>query len=556
MATVLPDTIKYADEMKPVSVPANKFGTFSFLPTTSGPYTSTNNTIRIPIQSSGFVDMANATLRFSAAIAAGGCSAYVDGSAIAFFRRLTIYSASGQQLSSIDQLNRLQNALEDIEYNRSTCNSYRSILEGTAVQRHRVRIDIGAVAAAEYPITFYLNDQLVDTLTTATAKSVKIGEFTFASTAVALTLVITHLPTGQTRTVVLGTASVDGAVGPVSVGGSATAGSFQIAGVDVQTGNSASFEYIPQVMPQCTIINTSGALAPVAPANPTGCYSQTTRWFELPVMNLLSSLNVYVPAFLSPAGYYLEFLLDSDRNALVPSNSLTTSTATYTLDNVMLHAPVISYDNAVMSSMVDMVNKVGMIKMSGVDWQSQVVSLASTSTQATIPLGFKFKSLKSILFFVQAQSPATTPSNFVFAQSAREGLQITQYFLSSGTAVYPAQPILGGGADRRNRNGEIVMELLKSVSKLSDIRLGTKIDKDNFGLIQSQGGVACYGIDLESSSAQEFIKSGLNNNSSAETLYLNLTLAGGPTVDSTIYIYACYDSDVAVLANRDVIVDR
>jgi hypothetical protein len=504
--------------------------------------------------------MANSTIRFSGTIATnGGCSAYVDGSAIAFFRRCVIYSASGQQLSSVDQLNRLQNCLEDIEYNRSTCHSYRSILEGTATQRHRIRISMTGVTPA-FTLNFYLNDQYVDGLllvpeTATNVKTIKVGEFTFAvaGTDAAPTVAITHLPTGQTVTIApVAGATAEVAVGPITAG-SITANVLTIAGCSLATGDSIAFEYIPQVLSQSNIINSSGAYSPVKPADPTGTYTQTEVFYELPMMTLLSSLNVYLPLFLSPAGYYFEFTLDSDRNALLRSNNLATSTATFSLDNVAIHCPVIAYDNAVMSSMVDMVNKIGMIKMSGVDWTSQIVAVPSAQTEFNIPLGFKYKSLKSILFFAQAQAPA----NFVFAQSSRQRLPITQFFLQSGTAVYPQQPVRAGGTNTRNRNGELIMELLKSVSKLSDIRLGTKIDKDNYGLTQAQGGTGVYGLDLESSQAQAFLKSGLNNSSSAEQLYLNISLgAGGAGVDSTLFIFACYDSDIVIMANRDVISER
>ena len=113
--SVIPPSIRYSDQVKPVSVSASKSGVRVFPPTTSGSYTSTNNILRIPIQSSGFLDMRNATLRYSITQTTGGASAYLDGSAIAPFRRLTIYSASGQQLAYVDNLKRLQNVLEDFD---------------------------------------------------------------------------------------------------------------------------------------------------------------------------------------------------------------------------------------------------------------------------------------------------------------------------------------------------------------------------------------------------------------------------------------------------------
>jgi hypothetical protein len=253
-------------------------------------------------------------------------------------------------------------------------------------------------------------------------------------------------------------------------------------------------------------------------------------------------------------GYIFEFQCDADRPVFVPSNN-TASPCAYAIDDVAFHINQVVYDMSVHQNMVQLTNQLGALQMTGVDYQSQIFNLGNT-TSASIPLGFKFKSLKSLTFF----AVKNTTGQFDFTQSAREVLPISSFQLQSGSSYYPEQPVLGAqvstyAGNYRSRDSELIVELLKSVSKLSDIRLGSRINTYNYGLSQSFGGKSVYGLDLESSPAVAFIRSGLNNSSTAEQLYLNINLAAAPG-SVTLYIYACFDSDLLVMANRDIAVSK
>jgi hypothetical protein len=100
---------------------------------------------------------------------------------------------------------------------------------------------------------------------------------------------------------------------------------------------------------------------------------------------------------------------------------------------------------------------------------------------------------------------------------------------------------------------ESVTELQKSVSKFGSIIHGSALDKDVYGLTQANGGKFICGLDLESD--QAFIEAGLNTQENG--LSAILEIQGGDNMPAgNIFVYACYDTSISLLANGNVVALR
>ena len=104
----------------------------SFMPNTAGPYTSTNNIIRIPLNSTGFLDGNHSYLSFDCLFgSAGGGTQGFDGSAHSLIRQLRIEGSDGSELERVDNYNVIQSSMSDLQVGQDHAGTILNELDDT-----------------------------------------------------------------------------------------------------------------------------------------------------------------------------------------------------------------------------------------------------------------------------------------------------------------------------------------------------------------------------------------------------------------------------------------
>lgn len=509
--------LKYSEALRPIAAPSS-VQTRKFLPTTSGPYTPSNNIIRIPLNANAFVDTKNLMLRFSLKNNSAA-TAKIDGSAASFIQELAVLSPDGSALSTVQNYGKLYAALNSLEKSRDNRIGISNALEGSTVgDSSNVFTFASTGTAAEVVINGV-------TLTRGTAGSVAINEyFSIATTAVATDIVVNGV------TFTTGVAKSDTIFG-LTFATTGTANVFVIGGISFTLGTASAariFNY-----------STNNALAAVPLA------AGASRVFCVPLVTPLCKLNQLWPALLvGGQGCVIQITCALNADAVFFQSS---GTPDYIVDGVEVSAPVINMSDAMVQNMRQALMSTGSLSMSSVDFQNFVYPYSSGTSALSIPIAMRARSLKSVYFF--AQSTQSAANYNIPRTSARENIGITSIQLRIGSALYPSSAIQVSTTNV----AEAVMELVKSVAKLNDIRLGSAIDYSNFLASQEDGGQALYGIDLEAFVGE--IEAGLDTSTNALQMSLELTCA--PTAAAgQIQTYCFFDDALSILPNGSVVATK
>jgi hypothetical protein len=287
-----------------------------------------------------------------------------------------------------------------------------------------------------------------------------------------------------------------------------------------------------------------------ATASPTG----SSKFYAHNLLSCLSKLDVLYPAFaIGGGGIVLELTLAQPQEVLTNCSSIGTQPS-YDIQAVEIIAPVIQYPDSVVQSFKQMVQAQGSVSMSSVSYQSFVYPIPGSASPQTvsIPIALRSRSLKAVYFFFQPNSSST---DFSYPRtSARESPTAMSYYLRVGSQYFPASNIQYSTAGGPGGLTEAVIELEKSVSKLTDIRHGSVLSATNFALPQVRGGTAIFGIDLEAS-AISFLENGINTADNALSCYLEISNLTG-LVAGNVQIYALFDNTISVMANGNLLVTK
>ncbi len=529
--TTIPNEIKFSESLKPISV-AGKQSSMVFLPTTAGTYTPTgNNIIRFSVNANKFLDYRNMVLKGTLTNSSAN-NGFLDHSASSFIQRLSVLSPSQQLLQYTDNYGRLHAMLSDIQQNKVTEDGIGSILQGYNKRSGEIRFAFSADGV--YTISY------VDTNGTAVSfgnldvaaaalTTVNVFDWTFTSTAVANQMSVSYKG-ASTGTFLISGGAGSGecrCVGGVNFRGDQGAGTDNLAingnALDA-AGDIACFSAFPDEEPTSRngqVITNAGSIE-----------------FEIPIINVLSSLKTYTPGMLlGGVGLTFEILLAANRDVLTPA--IEASACTYTITNPSLIVPTIEYDSAVNSSLVSMMDKVGSVSLSTQAFESMIYPVANSTSSLSIPLSFKKRSIKAIYVYSGSNSAQN-----VRTTCGRNRLRITKMQLRNGADYYPLQPC--------DTDQVAFVETLRGFGRLNDLKLGSKINDYSFNATAALGGQACFSLDLESA-ALSFIESGLNNANTGSQLYLDLQTTGNNDIlAGNVYIWCLYDETLTMM-NRDVI---
>jgi hypothetical protein len=436
------------------------------------------------------------------------------------------------------------NALYDVERDLGNREGYGNLLEGAS--NDNVKISLAGTATAN-ALVVRVNNTAIRTLTIGGGvDSCRAGPFVFGVTATANEVTIqgvsaytatgtASIANGNTLTITLGGVG-SGYVDGIQFRTSATAGLLAIDGANLLVGTPTScvVEYSPR---QHSAVVQSEVFV-----------QNTEREYTIPIHGCMTRLEVLYPALLvGGGGIVLQLTLPTNDDQVFFSAHKTTKPV-YEVSSVELFVPVLNYPDSLVGSLKQAIQQLGSINISTTDIQNFVYPYTA-SANMSIAVPVRVRSLKALYFFFQSNQ--TSADYTIPRTSARERIDITSWNLRVGSQLFPASAVQMSSTDA----AQGVCELLKSVAKLGDLRLGSYLSKDNYNLSQANGGLFVLGIDLESLEENMNQESGLDTSSQALPVYLELTNAA-PATAGVCYIYALYDSTLSVLANGNMIMSK
>jgi hypothetical protein len=531
-----PASLKYSEAFKPVSVPS-QVATAKFLPTTSQPYNPNNNVVRIPLNSNSFLDLRNLALKFKIKNNASGAPMFLDGNAGSLIQQLNVIGPDGAYLSQVQNYNRMYNGLCDVEKSMDVLGSVYNLLEGASNRNCRIWLQ-NVLSATANQIAVYMNDTLMGTLILGSGvTTVRAGEYTFGTTATAGYFTVTHRDT-----------SINVTVGTTAGGASINGNTFTVGTTNTLVVNGVSLLIDGTVGGRQGMIEDSCNNSKSAFVQSEVIANNASTTYCVNLVAPITRLPVHWPAgHVTGGGVQLElFLAPADQVMFSP---IPTTAPIYEATDFEAIVPVINYSEAVNMAFKSMLQQMGSVTMSSTDYQSFVIPVTNNFGTVSAPLAFRYRSLKSILFFFNATQSATDYT--VPRVSARQfpSSNTLQFQLRVGSSLFPRQPV----SISASNFAESVTELQKSVSKFGSIIHGSALDKDVYGLTQAQGGKFICGLDLESD--QAFIEAGLNTQENG--LSAILEIQGGDNMPAgNIFVYACYDTSISLLANGNVVALR
>lgn len=525
MATT-PKDLLYSQALKPVSI-ASTAQARKFLPISAGNYTaSSNNIIRIPINANGFVDLKNGMLRYN--IQSSVANACFHG-AHSIIQRLNILSPDGSPIETVDNYNRLYQFMIALDASRDYLQGAHNLLEGTQSNTQGVILDGTGATGMD---VFLSGTNIGSFDWTSTGVVVRAGDWVFTKTAAAA---------GEIRYanefLTLAGATVNGVVGGHHFAITVAGGAVTAVAIDGVTLATASFHPLTAGSNSFITSNSNGEVFPAT----------TDRIYAHNLLSTITKLDVLYPAFqVGGGGIIVELTLAPNSDVF----HMTTSGAAqgaYTVSNVEFLAPVIQYPESVVMAFKQMVAQMGAVSMSSTTYQNFTYPYSSTPSSLSIPIAMRARSLKALYFYFDETVTGTDKN-----QLARQSPTTAQYYLRIGSQYFPASVVTY--STTTNNYAEAGIELYKSVSKLADVRHGSVLNRQNFGLTKANGGVAIFGIDLEAS-AVSYLESGINTADNSLTCYLEIVSITGVTAGN-VQIFALMDNTISVLSNGNLVATR
>jgi hypothetical protein len=166
-------------------------------------------------------------------------------------------------------------------------------------------------------------------------------------------------------------------------------------------------------------------------------------------------------------GVSIEFRLNKDAIFNVPTADITyaqlaDTSPTFRVDNIQFHGALVEFDNSVNQALLSMASgsngspALG-IHLSGCTYTNNMVQLAAS--QNTLTSNLQLRSIKSIFVsFIQ------NGMKYHRRKTARNNNGISDIQYKFGSMYLPSYPI-AGDTTLQSRNGEYIVELLKSVSE-------------------------------------------------------------------------------------------
>lgn len=534
--TSTPREIMYSQALKGISVPSSAV-TRKFQQISSGPYNQSNNIIRVPLNANAFINMKDGVLKYKL-INKSNRPMILDSVP---FSRLVILAPSGAQLEQIDQYNKLVSKLSQLECSRDNFQGIRNLIEGTSNGQLRIRIQPTAVGV----LTITINNKISGVLTLATANDrVDFGNYSIVvnATGTGLTTFYKGVSGGTIVYTGNGTQSVVPFLNFVTGG---TSGATLLLNNFV-VGNAGN-AIIDFIHPDDFTNKTNGTIL---------AHDETIE-LNHTLISCLTNMETFLPALsISGGGLIVELTLAPASEVLFGTGTETTPPA-YELNGVEFVVPVINFSDTVNTSFKQMISTQGSVSMSSTSYQTFLFPVTTGGGTISIPLALRARSLKA-LYFMFVPNGSATNFNYPRGSASESPISFT-YLVRIGSNFYPASNVK---YDKDTNLTEAVVELEKSVSKLSDIRHGSLLNRDNFTLTQNAGSTALFGLDFETVPTS-FLESGVDlaNNSLLMFLEINSLspqVASGSNTNTlstggNVIVFTLFDNSISIMANGDVI---
>ena len=230
----------------------------------------------------------------------------------------------------------------------------------------------------------------------------------------------------------------------------------------------------------------TGACQIAASGSRTCCHTPMSGLFQT---------DRLIPAGFANGTMYVEIVLPTANFPLASDHANPTATTLdWSITNVELHCPVLRMGAEFNASFRELLASGMPISWHGQSYtnvQSVVSSTGGASSQSTITLASRKRSVKSIFNIFRLQSDLT--SNAADGASARQGAGITQWSLEVGGIQYPVAPC----QQSTTNVGETYANLVRCLNNLGNSYAGTNMNRSTFLATNAVSKIA-YGIDLES----------------------------------------------------------
>jgi hypothetical protein len=212
-------------------------------------------------------------------------------------------------------------------------------------------------------------------------------------------------------------------------------------------------------------------------------------------MSGLFQTDRLVPFGFANGTAYVEIVLPTTAFPLTNDHaSPTTATLDWSITNVELHCPVLRMGAEFNASFRELLASGMPISWHGQSYtnvQSVVSSTGGASSQSTITLASRKRSVKSIFSIFRLQSDLSQSK--ADSASARQGAGITQWSYELGGVQYPVAPCQQSASNV----GETYANLVRCLNNLGNSYAGSSMNRSTFLPTNAVSKIA-YGIDLES----------------------------------------------------------
>jgi len=261
----------------------------------------------------------------------------------------------------------------------------------------------------------------------------------------------------------------------------------------------------------------------------------TSRTCSHVPMSGLFQCDRLIPFGFANGTAYVEIVLPTTAFPLTNNHaSPTTATLDWSITNVELHCPVLRMGAEFNASFRELLASGMPISFHGQSYtnvQSVVSSTGGASSQSTITLASRKRSVKSLFSIFRKQSDLTQSK--ADSASARQGCAVTQWSYEIGGTQYPVAPVQQSATNV----GETYANLVRCLNNLGNIYAGTSMNRSTFLATNAVSKIA-YGIDLESYGHSD-VQSGKNLSGQGLPIVFRPTIS--TSVDMLLDMYVLHD---------------
>ena len=292
----------------------------------------------------------------------------------------------------------------------------------------------------------------------------------------------------------------------------------------------------------------SGKLCLTHEAIASGLASGSSQTFCIHLASGLLNMDKYVPLVMMNAGFTIELEFDVSGSVGITE---TDGTYAWTLSNFRYVAHLIDLERDFYDRLrMVMEGSGGVLQLAGQTYRHYSGTWDSNSTNTTINVPARVKSIKSILFKGTKEADIADVARYAISSGPNHDL--SEYQFRIGAVVYPPNSVKVSATNK----GEALFELEKAFGHLSGYNISSDIinsitylgDTSSSSATSGVYNVGAFGLDFES-----FNRSAIENgvNTADRSLPITLEVKAGSQVAQTTTIDAYVLCDAIFYVNMD-----